>query len=87
MIIIPLILNTFYFWIVDNILKLSPDALGNEEIKIIYAKEDNINSTKVDYEKPKINRKISNENIVKEKPSIDNKEKNEFKTNENSGMN
>lgn len=42
MVLIPLILNAINFWVIDNILQLKTDEHGNEEIKEIYKKEEEL---------------------------------------------
>jgi hypothetical protein len=39
MVFFPLIFNALNFWLIDNILKLKTDAVGNESIRDIYIKE------------------------------------------------
>jgi hypothetical protein len=39
MVFFPLIFNSIYFWLVDNILKLKTDEEGNESIRELYIKE------------------------------------------------
>ena len=71
MILIPLLLNAVYFWLVDNILKLKPDEEGNEIIKEIYIKESAIvekNNEVIDDREMRYNPPGENElKIIKDK--------------------
>lgn len=69
MIIIPMILNSIYFWIIDNILKLNPED-ADKELTEIYIKE----TTTPPVTKP---------SSVIEMPTLEDKIKSGFEDNEN----
>ena len=72
MVLVPLILNAINFWLIDNILKLKTDEIGNESIREIYLSESG-NSKNFNFER--INK--GNNIILKYKPGKDNKFENE----------